>query len=428
MDAAWPELSVEEANLSVQISQLREVLGGGWILTVPRFGYRFRSVAETRQSAPMVPTLAIAPFADFDTGARAEADGFVEDLTTALARFRSIAVVARNPAKIGYLLEGSVRNVAGRLRVSVKVSDSTTGSHLWAHATDMSGGGNGMDKLAQIVAGNVDAAIQRNETDRSRIQRPTSGSPYDLYLRARLHLRSSLEGDNAIAHGLLQQALEAEPENIHILASMVEALHHRDCVGWPSIGTDDRGQARDLALRGLALGGDDAAAIGLFGEALFSAGEFEIARLTMESAVALNPSSTLALVCAGLGSLWLVDNDRAQDYNERAEAFGAADPNQRFALNNLSAVQRRLGNYEVAADLARRALAAAPGLSAAHWNLIAATVYLGRLDDARRQMARYRTFSPSVTIASIRHGQRIVDDRVREFLLGPLAEAGLPEA
>ena len=142
----------------------------------------------------------------------------------------------------------------------------------------------------------------------------------------------------------------------------------------------------------------------------------------------INPNCSLALVCAGLGSLWLVDNDRADDYHRRALAFGASDTNQRFAFNGLSAVQRRRGNYEDAADLARRALAASPSLSAAHWNLIAATVCLGHLDDARRYVERYRAISPSATIASISRGQRIVDDRARNALLGPLAEAGMPEA
>lgn len=428
MDAAWPGLSVEEANLSVQISQLREVLGSGWITTLPRVGYRFRPAVESQRNRFVAPTVSIVPFADFETGAQAHADGFAEDLATALGRFRSLTVVGDEAAEAGYALQGSVRRIGECLRVNVRLIDRTGGAHLWAETADLAVDGARADWLVRRVAGSVDAAIQHAETSHSQARRPASTRPYDLYLRARSHLRSSEEGDNALAYGLLQQALEMEPENVHVLAAMVETLHHRDSVGWPSIGADDRGHARDLALRGLALGGDDAAAIGLFAEALFSAGEYDIARLVAERAVEINPGSSMALVCAGLGSLWLIDTDRAQDYNERAHALGVADPNQRFALNGMSAVQRRRGNYEVAAELARRALAAGPALSAAHWNLIASTVCLGRLDDARRQMTRYRALSPSATIATIRRGQRIVDERVRERFLGLLAEAGLPEA
>ena len=429
IDAAWPALSVEEANLSVQVSQLRDLIGDDWIVTLPRVGYRFRAVTETRLDRPMMPTLAISSFADLDTGQRAEAAGFVEDLGTALARFRSLAVIAGDAPAPSYLVDGSTRRIAGRLRVNVRLTETESGARVWAEIADLDEPHrHAADGVVRLFAGRIDTAVQRAETERSRAQRRSSERPYDLYLRARWHLRSSEERDNAIAYGLLQQALEAAPENIHILAATVETLHHRDSVGWPSISANDRSEAHDLALRGLALGDDDAAAIGLFGEALFSAGEFEAGRLTMERAVEINPNCSLALVCAGLGSLWLVDNDRADNYHQRALAFGASDTNQRFAFNGLSAVQRRRGNYEEAADLARRALAASPSLSAAHWNLIAATVCLGHLDDARRYVERYRAISPSATIASISRGQRIVDDRARNALLGPLAEAGMPEA
>ena len=74
MDAAWPGTAVEEGNLTVQIAQLRKLLGpatdgGQWITTVPRVGYRFTGAIEqlgerTRKPLPLPdkPSIAVLPF------------------------------------------------------------------------------------------------------------------------------------------------------------------------------------------------------------------------------------------------------------------------------------------------------------------------------------------------------------------------------
>src|SRR5690606_24057235 len=104
MDSAWPNLFVEEANLTVQISQLRRLLGprddgGEWIVTVPGLGYRFAAEQPVERQTGW-PGLVVLPFAyregDADMGYFAE--GIVSDLITALASFQSLVVVSRNVA------------------------------------------------------------------------------------------------------------------------------------------------------------------------------------------------------------------------------------------------------------------------------------------------------------------------------------------
>ena len=449
IDSAWPGVIVEEANLSVQISLLRQALGrtangGEWIVTAQRIGYRFIPAIEARAVSQPAPALAILPFTDFNTGVQSEADGLVEDLTTALSRFKSISVVARNTSfhahgregdvrrlarqlGAGYVLEGSLRRAGARLVTNVQLIDGMTGSHLWAETFErLAEAGDLESHLAQRIAAKVEPAIYAVETSRSRAERPESESVRDLYLRARWLLRRSEEPGNAAAHRLVQRALRLEPENIHLLALGAEVLHHRISVGWPAIGPDDMQTMTDIALRGMSLGIDDGAALGLFSNAMFTAHEWDVGIVTTERAVGANASSSMALVCAGMCYGWLGRTEKAAEHFERAAAFGPSDPNLRFSMTGLAMVSRRRGNYEASIDFAKRSLAVG-NHSSAHWNLITASVGLGRLADARRYVANFRAISPHTTIASVRQGQPVVDERLLAPVLEALSVAGMPE-
>lgn len=452
MDAGWPGLAVEEANLSVQISRLRRALGpthaaGAWIETVQGVGYRFAPREPFAVAAASAPRLTVQRFSDFGTGSQPEADGLGADLTAVLSRFGSLTVVARDDGSgppavrrdaarlgrslgAGYVLAGSVRLIGGdRTRLNVHLIDAATGSCLWAETVDRDGHGRGAsDQLVARLAATLEFQIHTAETARSLADRAESASPYDLYLRARWKQRTSEEKDNAEAYRLLQAALRREPENVHFLAAAAEALHHRISVGWPTLEADDRQVSLDLAVRGVAGGRADGVALGLFGTAMFTARDWDGGQATTERGLELNPASPLALVGAALGNLWLGRNDDAEDRYERAASYGAQVPTLAFALSGLASVQRRRGNYEACIDLANRSLALRPAYSCAHWNLIAADVLTGRKDEARRHLARYLAISPDVTVASIKAGQPVVDERLNASLLDALATAGLAEA
>jgi DNA-binding winged helix-turn-helix (wHTH) protein len=120
IQAAWPGLAVEDSNLTVQIAALRRVLGeapGGetWIETLPRRGYRFigplvaagaggsEPVATTKAplTPPDIPSIAVLPFQNLSGDPEQEyfADGIVEEIITALSRFRHLFVIARSKSR-----------------------------------------------------------------------------------------------------------------------------------------------------------------------------------------------------------------------------------------------------------------------------------------------------------------------------------------
>src|SRR5499427_1981295 len=164
MEAAWTGLTVEESNLAVQIAALRRVFseepgGEHWIETLPRRGYRFvgpasisnertlaaapkvanfsSAVASPIPAVPEQPSIAVLPFQNMSGAPEQEyfADGIVEEIITALSRFRSLFVIARNSSftykgravdvkQVGrelgvrYVLEGSVRKADNRVRIT----------------------------------------------------------------------------------------------------------------------------------------------------------------------------------------------------------------------------------------------------------------------------------------------------------------------
>ena len=167
MDAAWSGRVVEEGNLTVQIAQLRKMLGqpgdgGEWITTVPRLGYRFSAAVERLEPVghdplplPDKPSIAVLPFTTVGNDSEQQffADGLTEDLITDLSRNAGLFVIARNSSfaykgrtmnaraiarelGVRYLLEGSARRAGGRMRVNVQLVDATSGEQLWAERFD----------------------------------------------------------------------------------------------------------------------------------------------------------------------------------------------------------------------------------------------------------------------------------------------------
>src|SRR5215831_3003317 len=220
MAQVWQGTVVEENNLHFHISSLRRALdadgtGESWIVTVPGRGYRLlrpREPPAATEPAPGPglpvadkPSLAVLPFLNLSGDPEQEyfADGMVEEIITALSRIRWLFVTARNSSfaykgqnvdvkRVGrelgvrYVLEGSVRKSANRIRIAAQLIDAGTGAHLWADHFDgrLEDVFELQDKVASSVAGVIEPALQAAETARSTGRPTTDLTAYDLYLRA----------------------------------------------------------------------------------------------------------------------------------------------------------------------------------------------------------------------------------------------------
>ncbi len=458
MERVWPGTNVEESNLTVQIAALRKALGTApngleWIATVPRLGYRLvPSWVDTREgdSVPLTrPLIAVLPFAIAARDQEQDyfANGVVDDIITALSRFKSFAVVSRHssfaykdrPADVrhvakelgvNYALEGSIRRSGNRLRIAARIVDGGSGAQLWAESFDgeLNDIFDFQDRITESVAMLVEPHIQAAEIERSRRERPGSISAYDIYLRALAKISSESERDNADAYMLLLQGLEAEPDNALLLAHAAWALEHRHTMGWPPLGEDDVQVCAALARRGLEHAAGDAMVMAHCGVALLqTAKDYDWAVAVLQSAARANPNNLMVLVRAGIAHLHCGSLDEALAYFRRANRLSPGDRGAHFSLCGIADVHLVRGKYAEAIAWAARALASNPNFDPTLWVLIAANAHLGRMEEAHRYLRELKQLTPTVTIARIKAGQPAKDPTRIATMLEGLRMAGLEE-
>jgi TolB-like protein/tetratricopeptide (TPR) repeat protein len=454
MDAAWPGTTVEESNLSVQIAALRKLLGpspggGEWIMTVSRVGYRFvgQPAATDLRSELVIPSLAVLPFQNMSGDPEQEyfADGVVEDIITALSRFKSFAVIARNSSfvykgravdvrdvarglGVRYVLEGSVRRAGNRLRITAQLIEATSGAHLWADKFD--GGVEDVfdvqDRITESTIGVIEPQIRRAEIERSRRKRPENLDAYELYLQALSQMYSAQAEGNADAYALVERAIALEPNYGPFLAGAIWILTRRVVMGWPTLTGDDRAASLDHVRRAIVVADGDAAVLAQCGATLMGIGQdYQRGMQILANAVEANPNHQMVLTWAAIAELHCGDLQKSLAHSRRAILMSPGSRAAHLAITAIAHAHMALGQYDEALKEAERSLAVNPDYQPTHWMLIAANARLGRMDEARRWLAKFRTLSPAVTIGSIKAGQPAYDPSRMAPILEGLRLAGL---
>jgi adenylate cyclase len=456
--AAWPGMIVEEGNLTVQIAALRKTLGvmpdgNDWIVTVPRVGYRLlRADTPERAQAEAVvlPSLAVLPFVNLSGDPEQDyfADGVVEDIITALSRFKSFAVIARNSSfaykgkavdvrqvanelGVRYVLEGSVRRVGSKLRISAKLVDGIHGGSLWAQHFD------GVfedifdlqDLITESVAALVEPKIKRAEIERSRRARPDSLDAYDQYMRSLPDIYVNHPEANRRAVAALERVVALDPAFALGHAMLAQTYLQRVTMQFSATDAIDAEKAVTQARQALDLTRDDPLVLAYGGFVLLNMGlEYETGIELLRLAVNENPYSAEILSLAGIGSLLGGDLSEAESFLLRALRLDPNGLGTHWHLTGMAHICLAQGRYQEALDWAVKSHAINSGYDATHWMLIAANAYLGRMNEARKHMASLNRISPGVSLARIRLGQRAIDPHRIEVFIEGLRMAGLPES
>jgi adenylate cyclase len=184
-------------------------------------------------SLPEKPSIAVLPFQNMSGEADQDyfADGMVEDIITGLARIKWLFVIARNSSfaykgksvdvkQVGrelgvrYVLEGSVRRAANRLRVTGQLIEAESGRHVWADRYDrtLDDVFALQDELTMSVVAAIEPSLRQAEVERVKRDRPESLDAYDLVLQALPRVYPAMPEGAATALSLLDRALETEPE------------------------------------------------------------------------------------------------------------------------------------------------------------------------------------------------------------------------
>ncbi len=451
LEAAWPGIVVEEGNLTVQIAALRKALGTrpdgqDWIVTVPRLGYRLlREQPAKDQDESTLPTVAVLPFLNLSGDVEQDyfADGIVEDIITALSRFKSFAVIARNSTfafkgraidareiaqQLGaaYLVEGSVRRAGNRLRITAQLVDGASGAHLWAQNFD--GPTEDIfdiqDRITASVVALVEPKIQTAEIERSWRKRPESLVAYDYYLRASQKLINHRDSDNLAGLALLEKAIALEPGYALALAAAANGYETRVTMGWEPASPDDRGRALELAQAALEITRDDALVLAYCGIVVQAMGrDYDQGLQILIRALEVNPNNVFVMFHVAVGHLWGGELDAAADLFHR---IIAVSPNATFgALSGVAHVLLCQGKFAEALPWLARSIAEQPTFAVTHWLLIAAYAHLGQMDEARQALGALMVLVPGCSLGKIAHHTK--DPKRTTVMTDGLRLAGMPE-
>jgi len=450
MDAAWPDIAVEESNLSVQIAALRKLLGAApdaseWISTVPRVGYRFAGpVAAPRdppsiESAPQArPAIAVLPFAIMaDAGKEYLADGLTEDIITALTRFRWFRVVARNSAfalkdrapdvrlaahELGanYVVQGSVRHVAERLRISAQLIDANDGRHVFAERYDLAMADVFaiQDDIAERVAGAIEPELLKTESHLAATRHTGNMTAWDLVRQGMWHFHKVARESHLTARDLFRRAAAIDPGLPEARIWLGRVSAGIVAYGWSDAPEADSREAVEAATGAIALDPNDPYAHYAF--AIASAyGEAPAAAIpAAERAIALSSSFALGHLVLGMARLFAGDAHGAVAPLEHGLTLNPNDPQNLAWFNLLAHAQLLAGEPERALMSANKALAVRPTFRPTFETLACCHAALGNLDDARRWTDRMKQQDGPVShfLAPLKRHHPEWDERISRML------------
>lgn len=280
---------------------------------------------------PDKPSVAVLPFSNMSDDPEQEyfSDGISEDIITELSRFRSLFVVARNSSfhykgqspkvqEVGrelgvqYIVEGSVRKAANRIRITAQLVEASSGKHIWAERYDrqLEDIFSVQDELVRIIVTTVGGQIEASDQHRAERLTKSELTVFDFVLRAQAAFLRTNKADNVHAVQFAECALEVDPENARANCILAGAWF----LNWMAHWVPNREQAMSTALaaakKAVGLDKTDSVSLTILGEIQLFRREFEEAGYHIERALEVNPNDSLAL---GVYGLYLTSVGRASE-------------------------------------------------------------------------------------------------------------------
>jgi TolB-like protein/Tfp pilus assembly protein PilF len=398
---------------------------------------------------PDKPSIAVLPFENMSGDAEQEyfADGVVEEIITALSRFRQLFVIARNSTfvykgrgvdvkQIGrnlgvrYVLEGSVRKSEKLVRIAGQLIDTATGAHLWADRFEgeLENIFDVQDQVTERVVGAIAPKVEEAEIERTKHKPTDSLDAYDHFLRgmASLHKWTREGNYDALSHFI--QAIKLDPNYAAAHGLAARTYVQRFSGGWATDRTHETAEMEKLADKAVELSRDDAVALCTAGFALSELlSRIDDGDALIDKALSLNPNLAWAWLYSGWVKAALGQSDISLDRMKRAQRLSPNDP-QKFSLLAGSALAhlyaRQFEDAYSAAQAAMRERSAfllaicIAGVSAAH---------LGRITDAKMAVMRILKLDPAMRISNIGQVTPIQRPEHVAIWLDGLRMAGLPE-
>lgn len=447
--SVWGGRIVSESTLTTHINAVRKVIGDSGdeqnlIRTIARKGIRFvADVSEERlptiaKSPPSVgqddpkqalplpdkPSIAVLPFQNLSGDPEQEyfADGMVEDIIMALSRMRWLFVIARNSSftyknrvvdvkQVGrelgvrYVLEGSVRKVAHRVRIAGQLIDASSGVHLWADRFEGTVDDifDLQDQVTASVVGAISPKLEEAEIERAK-RKPTGNlNAYDNYMRAMASFYQRSKESNNEALRLFYKAIELDPDFASAYGMAAWCYAWRKMNGWMTDRAQESAEAVRLARRSVELGKDDAVALTRSADTLaFVLHDLDGSMALFERALQLNPNFAVAWYMSGWKRAYRGELDTAIENLAHAMRLSPLDPTQYHMQCGMALAHLLSGHYDEASSWVEKAFRIEPNYLPGAAIAAASYALAGRTDQARHAMERVRRIDPALRMSNLR--------------------------
>lgn len=415
VDAAFVELGRQSLkNIAQPVAVFAVARGAAEVLAPP---------TSAPLPLPEKPSIIVLPFDDLsgDAAQGYLADGMCEEITAALARIPALFVIARNTAftykgtrldvrelagqlGVRYVLAGSIRSGAARIRVTAQLIEAAGRESLWSERYDrpLDDIFAVQDEIAGQIVGALSPSIYLAEAHRAARQTPSSLDAWGLTMRALVELgRAGILHDegNRAAVALAERACALTPDYALAHAALALLLGYRCYARWEETWLATAREAAAHGRRALQHGSDDPDVLAHVALSLIVLGEFGKGRVLAERTLAINPNSALAHMANAFTAGADGEIAEARLGYAHASRLSPRDPMQFFFATCAAFSELIAGDHAAALEAANRALNARPGHMDSMVAKAAALVGLGRKAEADRLIAEAKARFPTLTLA-----------------------------
>jgi TolB-like protein/cytochrome c-type biogenesis protein CcmH/NrfG len=471
--SVWDGRIVSESTLTSRINAARKAIGDNGedqklIRTIARRGFRFVGAVSTpssndepvppiappdqprEQSRPALPpsdrpAIAVLPFVNMSGDSEQEyfSDGITEDIITALSKLRWFFVIARNSSFIykgkavhlkqvaeelgvGYVVDGSVRKVGDRVRITVQLNDAATGSHIWAERYDrrVADVFAVQDEITEAIVAAIEPQLYATESFRAQRKPPNSIDAWGLVMRALSHYWQVTRQDNVIGQALLEKAIAIDPNYGQALGVLAASYTFSFHMGWAGRAASVP-IAERAALAAARADSEDPWAHYALGCVYLFTRRFADSLAEFELALRLNPNFSLAQGYYGLALSYCGRFEEADRAVRRALRLSPRDPFSTVYTGIAAYTQFIRRDYDEAMRLAREAIRQRGDFVGAHRVLTAAAAMAGENEAAAAALRELRRAQPNISLAWIADEMPIMQDGELEHYLEAFRRAGL---
>jgi TolB-like protein len=478
IDVVWGGRIVSESTLTSHINAVRKAIGDTGedqrlLRTIARKGYRFvGDVRETDASArteparlteplapasplapaltlPDRPSIAVLPFLNLsgDPSQDYFVDGVADDIISALSRMRWLFVIARNSSftykgravdvkEVGrdlgvrYVLEGSIRKAASRVRITGQLVDANTGATLWSERFESAPDDifELQDQMATSIVGAVAPHLESAEIERARHKPTGSLDAYDYYLRGMWNFRQVSRSAIDEALPLFYEAIQRDPEFASAYAMAAWCHSWRKLSRWVTDLEREAAEGTRLARLAVELGQDDAVALAASAHALAHlVRDFDSSIALLDRALVLDPNLAAGWYLGGFMRIWRGEPDEAIERIAHGLRLSPLGPDvQRMEVGTAMA-HLLAGRTEDALSWAERASRHMSDQALPITILAAIYARAGRDNEAKLAMQQLRRLDPALRLSNLGAWLPFQRPQDLENFADALREAGLPD-